>query len=60
MSLTGESLLHLFHIAGVISQTHDNQGCHSQNPRDLGIRCPVDYLTTVWLEQVIGRMQIHF
>jgi hypothetical protein len=60
VSLTGESLLHLFHTAGVISQTHDKQGCHAQNPRDLGLLHHMDYLPTVWLEQVIGRMQFHF
>jgi hypothetical protein len=57
---TGESLLHLFHIAGAISQTHDKQGCYAQNPRGQVLLYLMDYLATVWLEQVIGRMQFHF
>lgn len=55
----GAPELHLFHISGVISQTHDKQRSHTQNPRSVGLFYHMDYLPNVWLEQVT-RMKFHF
>lgn len=47
-------------IPGVISQAHDKQRSDTQNPGGLGLLYRMDYLPTVWLEQVIRWMEFQF
>jgi hypothetical protein len=60
VSLNGTPELRFFHISGVSSQTHDKQRSLTQNPGGVDLFHHVDYLPSVWLEQVIKRMKLHF